>query len=193
MSEKCYTDTRRNDACMRVIGTVGLPGSGKGEFAAVAAEQDIPVVTMGDVIRAECRERGLDPAEHHGEVAEALRAERGESAIAEAALPHIEDELREHEQVVIDGIRSDAEVDVFQAEYGDAFTLVGITAPFEVRKQRVAARGRDESGGVGESLAERDERELGFGLGAALEQVDLTIENTESLASFRDSVREVLG
>ena len=35
---------------MRVIGTVGLAGSGKGEAAAVARELEIPVVTMGDVI-----------------------------------------------------------------------------------------------------------------------------------------------
>ena len=58
---------------MRVIGTVGLPGSGKGEAAAVAKEDGVPVVTMGDVIGAECRDRGLDPAEHHGEIARALR------------------------------------------------------------------------------------------------------------------------
>ena len=43
---------------MRVIGTVGLAGSGKGEFATVAEETGVPVVTMGDVIRRECRGRG---------------------------------------------------------------------------------------------------------------------------------------
>ncbi|MFC6725676.1 AAA family ATPase, partial [Halobium palmae] len=67
---------------MTVIGTVGLPGSGKGEAAAVAREEGLPVVTMGDVIRQECRDRGLDPAEHHGRVATALREEHGQSAIA---------------------------------------------------------------------------------------------------------------
>ena len=34
---------------MNVIAIVGLPGSGKSETGAVAAELDIPVVTMGDV------------------------------------------------------------------------------------------------------------------------------------------------
>ena len=31
---------------MRVLATVGLPGSGKGEAASVARELDVPVVTM---------------------------------------------------------------------------------------------------------------------------------------------------
>jgi dephospho-CoA kinase len=179
---------------MRVIGTVGLAGSGKGEFAAVAERLDVPVVTMGDVIRAECRERGLDPAEHHGEVASALREENGPTAIAEASLPHIEDALQEHEHdtVVVDGIRSGTEVDVFVERFGESFDLVGIEAPFEVRKERLEARGRDDVED-GESLAARDERELGFGLDDALDRADMTIENTDSLERFRERVREVLG
>jgi dephospho-CoA kinase len=176
---------------MRVIGTVGLAGSGKGEFAAVAEEAGIPVVTMGDVIRAECRERGLDPAEHHGEVAGALREENGPTAIAEASLPHIEEALDQNDTVVVDGLRSGTEVDVFEDRFGDAFVLVGVEAPFEMRKARINDRGRDDVEG-GESLAIRDERELGFGLDEALERADITIENTRSLEWFRDRVREVL-
>ncbi|PHQ44701.1 hypothetical protein DJ68_17060, partial [Halorubrum sp. C3] len=63
---------------MNVIGTVGLPGSGKGEAANVAEAAGIPVVVMGDVVRAECRRRGLDPAQHHGQMAGTLREEEGD-------------------------------------------------------------------------------------------------------------------
>ena len=66
----------------------GLPGSGKGEAASVARGLDIPVVTMGDVIRDACRARGLDPADHHGEVAVALRDEEGEAAIGTLTTDH---------------------------------------------------------------------------------------------------------
>ncbi len=176
---------------MRVIGTVGLAGSGKGEFAAVAETDGIPVVTMGDVIRAECRERGLDPAEHHGEVASALREENGPTAIAEASLPHIEEALEDHDTVVVDGIRSGTEVDVFEERFGEGFRLVGVEAPFEVRKERISERGRDDVED-GEDLAARDERELGFGLDEALDRADVTIENTDTLERFREQVREVL-
>jgi dephospho-CoA kinase len=175
---------------MTVIGIVGLPGSGKSEAAAVAREQDISVVTMGDVIRAACRDRGLDPATHHGEVAGALREENGPSAIAERSLPMIEEALEDAATVVVEGIRSDVEVDIFEDAFGDGFTLASIEAPSEVRAERIDARGRDDTGA--ESLQERDERERGFGMDAAMDRADVTVENAGSLESFQAKIRELL-
>ncbi len=178
---------------MRVIGIVGLPGSGKSEAAAVAEREGVPVVTMGDVIRAECRDRGLDPAVHHGEVARKLRAENGPEAVAERSLPVIEDRLDAAETVVVDGIRSGTEVDRFQAAFGDGFRLVCVEAPFQTRAERLDLRGRDAvSGEDGESLEDRDRREREFGMDEAIERADLTIENTGTLAVFRERVRELL-
>jgi len=178
---------------MTVIGTVGLPGSGKSEAATVAATLDIPVVTMGDVIREECRERGLDPATQHGEVAQTLRDENGPGAIADRSLPVIENALTDNDTVVVDGIRSDAEVEIFEEAFGDSFTLVSIEAPFEVRADRLDLRGRDASvEDGGESLEDRDERELGFGMGEAMARADCTIENTGTLEQFHDRIRLLL-
>lgn len=177
----------------RVAGIVGLPGSGKSEAAAVAEDLGLPVVTMGDVIREACRERGLDPATHHGQVAQDLRAEGGPDAIATASLPAIRDALDDAEPVVVDGIRSGAEVDRFEAAFGDAFTLVSIEAPFETRASRLDLRGRDAGPDEGgESLAERDRRELAFGMGEAIDRADRTIENTDSLGAFHSRVEQLL-
>lgn len=178
---------------MTVIGLVGLPGSGKSEAAAVARDRDIPVVTMGDVIREECRERGLDPTTDHGTVAKALREENGPAAIAERSLPVIDRELNSSDIVVVDGIRSGVEVEEFESAYGEEFSLVSIEAPFETRAKRLDLRGRD--GGVdegGESLADRDERELDFGMGEAMEQADYVVENTDSLEAFQDRIRSIV-
>ncbi|WP_458208268.1 AAA family ATPase [Haladaptatus sp. NG-SE-30] len=177
---------------MRVIGTVGLPGSGKGEAATVAAELGVPVVTMGDVIRDACRARGLDPAEHHGEIAKALREENGPDAIAQESLPQIEDALEEEDTVLVDGIRSGVEVERFEDAFGDDFVLVSIEAPFEVRAERLGKRGRDLSDEDEESLRERDERELGFGLDRAMARADAVIDNTDSLDAFREQIRSLL-
>ena len=178
---------------MSVIGIVGLPGSGKSEAAAVARELDVPVVTMGDVIRAECRDRGLDPATEHGYIATALREENGPAAIAERSLPLIREALDESETVVVDGIRSDVEVEQFQQAFGEEFILVSIEAPFETRAERLDLRGRDASAAEGgESLEERDERELAFGMGKAMDRADVTIENTASLDAFHERIRRLL-
>ena len=176
---------------MRVIGTVGLPGSGKSEAASVAEELGIPVVTMGDVIRQECRDRGLDPAEHHGEIAGALREENGSDAIAQRSLPIIEAELEDAETVLVDGIRAGVEVERFEEAFGDAFTLVSIEAPFEVRAERVQARDRDNTED-GEGLRERDERERGFGMDEAIARADVSVENTTTLEAFHEKIRAFL-
>jgi dephospho-CoA kinase len=177
---------------MTVLGTVGLPGSGKGEAADVAREAGVPVVTMGDVIREACRERGLDPADHHGEVARALREEGGPAAVAERSLPAIEAALEGSETVLVDGLRSPAEVEAFEAAFGDEFVLVSVEAPFDLRADRLADRGRDASDADRAALREREERELGFGMDEVMERADVTVENVGSLDAFRERVRELL-
>jgi dephospho-CoA kinase len=178
---------------MRVIGTVGLPGSGKGEAAKVASELDIPVVTMGDVVRAETEARGLDPYTDHGAVAKALREEDGLDAIATRSLPMIESYLESYDRVLVDGLRSDTEVEAFEDRFGDEFVLLSVEAPFEVRKERLSGRGRDttEADG-GEALRERDERERGFGMDDAMDRADLRIENKRSLEAFREAIHALL-
>ena len=76
---------------MKVIGVVGLPASGKGEFSKIAAGMNVPGIVMGDAIRREVEKRGLDPTDANlGAVASALRAERGMDAIALLCVPEIQ-------------------------------------------------------------------------------------------------------
>ncbi|RAW44859.1 hypothetical protein DQW50_11865 [Halorubrum sp. 48-1-W] len=179
---------------MNVIGTVGLPGSGKGEAANVAESAGVPVVVMGDVIREECRDRGLDPAEHHGRIAGVLREEEGDDAIAARTIPRIRETADERTAgtVLVDGLRSTVELERFREAFGDGFTLVAIHAPFELRAERLGERGRDDSDADLEALRERDEREIDLGLGETLERADVEIDNTGTLEAFRERVREVL-
>lgn len=177
---------------MTVIGTVGLPGSGKGEAATVAREEGIPVVTMGDVIREACRDRGLDPETHHGEVATALREENGPAAIAERSLPLIRDALTDADAVVVDGLRSPVEVEAFESELDESVLIVSIEAPFAVRAERLGERGRDDTDADTEALKERERRELGFGMGEVMDDADVVIRNAGSVETFRDRIRTLL-
>jgi dephospho-CoA kinase len=82
------------------------------------------------------------------------------------------------------------ELDAFRDRFGDDFVLVSIEAPFEVRRERIEERGRDDPDS--ETLEERDERELGFGMGDAMERADVRIENTDSLERFREQITALL-
>jgi len=176
---------------MKVVGVVGMPASGKTEAAEVARADGVPVVSMGDVIREEVELRGLEPTdENMGRVGVALREEEGDDAVARRCA----DEIRSKDSpvVVVDGVRSADEADYFRDEFGKDFALVSVEAPFETRLERVRSRGRSDDAEAADELKERDERELGYGMGEAIEEADVTIRNDGSLEEFREGFREVL-
>jgi len=175
---------------MKVIGVVGMPASGKGEFARIASGMGIPVIVMGDMIRIAVKEAGLEPTDaNFGATATRLRAERGMDAIGQLCVPEVR--RQSAPLVLIDGIRGDAEVNLFRRSFPH-FTLIRIDSPFEKRLERVAARGRSDDFKTEFELRNRDERELGWGLGKALEIADEHIANDGSLDEFAGNVRKLL-
>jgi dephospho-CoA kinase len=174
---------------MKVIGVVGLPASGKGEFAGIAAASGIPVIVMGDMIRKAVAEAGLPPTDASmGAVANRLRAERGMDAIAQLCIPVIKKQTAP--LVLIDGIRGDSEVRLFKQYFPD-FCLIAIDTSFEKRLERLGNRGRSDDTTTADTLRARDERELGWGLAAALAMADYRLNNDGDLAEFSSSVRKV--
>lgn len=175
---------------MKVLGVVGLPASGKGEFAKIAKEQGVPVIVMGDMIRAAIKEAGLAPTDANmGAVANRLRADRGMDAIAQLCVPVIKQQLAP--VVLVDGIRGDAEVRLFKKHFS-GFVLVAIETSFEKRLERLGNRRRSDDTITATTLHARDERELGWGLGAALALADFRVNNDGNLEKFTVLVKDLL-
>lgn len=175
---------------MKVIGVVGLPASGKGEFSRIAREVGIPVIVMGDVIRAAVKKAGLPESDANmGAVATGLRQKQGMDAIARLCVPEIE--KQDSPLVVVDGIRGDAEVSFFRKSFPD-FVLVGIEAGFDIRMSRLSARGRADATCGPDELRERDRRETGWGLGKAFAVADYVIRNDSGLPEFGEAVRDLI-
>jgi dephospho-CoA kinase len=175
---------------MNVIGVVGLPASGKGEFSKIAAAMGIPVIVMGDMIRRAVNEAGLEPNDtNFGATATRLRAEKGMDAIAKLCIPEI---LKQSASLVlVDGIRGDSEVALFRRHFS-GFVLVSIDSSFENRLARIAARARSDDFTSAGALRNRDEREQKWGLLNALESADLHISNEGTLEEFTRAVRALL-
>jgi dephospho-CoA kinase len=175
---------------MKVIGVVGLPASGKGEFSKIAERLGIPVVVMGDVIRNAVKKAGLPPTDANlGAMANRLRAERGMDAIANLCVDAIQEQAAT--LVLVDGIRGDAEVRVFRQNF-PGFRLIAIETSFPKRLARLCERKRSDDVGSEAGLKTRDERELGWGLGNALELADIRINNDGSLEDFTKRVTELI-
>lgn len=175
---------------MNVIGVVGLPASGKGEFSKIAAALGIPVVVMGDVIRNAVKKAGLPPTDENlGKMANRLRAERGMDAIAILCVDAVKEQ--KCPLVLIDGIRGDAEVRVFR-EHFPGFRLIAIDTQFEKRFARLCERKRSDDVGTEEGLLTRDKRELGWGLGNALKLADIRVNNDGTLEDFTARVTDLI-
>jgi len=130
---------------MKIIGLVGLPGSGKGEASRIAKQQGLTVLVMGDVIRQEADRLGLDATDGNlGRIGSALRAAEGPEAVARRVLERAV--ASGEDTVVVDGLRSREEADYF-ATHAQQFHLVEICAPAEERLRWLQARGRPDDPG----------------------------------------------
>lgn len=174
-----------------IIAFVGLPLSGKSTAARVAENIDFPVVVMGDIIRDEVVRQGLELNDSNaGKVATELREKEGMDAIARRCVPLIR--AREESVIIIDGIRSDSEVEHFKQEFGQNFILINIQAERDERFDRSVKRERGDDIATIEELKSRDERELSWSMEKAIQRADLTIENNSTLNKFNEKIEEVL-
>lgn len=166
----------------------GMAGSGKTTFAQFFQEHGFNVLTMGDVIRRLAEERGMSlDSVSLGNLAEEVRRKEGEGIVAKQCLKIIKKE--EYSRVVIDGIRSLDEVEVFRRDYSSK--LIAIHASPRTRFKRLSVRGRSDDADEEKIMIERDLRELRFGLGSAIAMADYMVINEGSIQDLRRKFEEL--
>ena len=169
---------------MKLIVTVGMPGSGKDELVGVARSMGLAVLKMGDLVRDETRRRGLPVTNANvARVASEERDRHGPAVWAQKALPKLTET-----RMLVDGCRSDSEITVFRHHFGDLFVL-GIFTPPETRHARMSNRGRSDDGAGLQEFYDRDRRELKWGIGNAFTLADGMLVNEGSLDEFRRAAR----
>jgi dephospho-CoA kinase len=166
----------------QLILITGMPGAGKTTLASYFIEKGFTAISMGDVIRDLAAERGVKPSPAVlGALAKEIRAEGGDAAVAERCVDKLK--TMDFEKVLIDGIRSIAEVDKFKDQFNA--NLVAVYASVETRYYRLKSRRRSDDPLDRESFKVRDMRELGFSMGHAIAMSDYMIVNEGSLEEFK--------
>ncbi|MBY9011475.1 MAG: AAA family ATPase [Candidatus Lokiarchaeota archaeon] len=173
---------------MVLIGFCGLPGSGKSTV--LKAIEDIGIViTMGDVIRNEARERSIDPIDENlGKIAQDLRDEFGPEIIAQKCVALIK--KLENKVVFIDGLRSMAEVKTFRNSW--KFPIVAVIIDDDIRIERLSNRRRPDDPNTLEDLIERDQREIAFGLNEVIDAANYKINNNVSKKDVQKVTRDLI-
>ena len=173
---------------MVIIILVGMPGSGKDIFVQEATKAGFSHIRMGDMVRLFARGAGINSTDASiGGFATSQRTEHGADIWAKRTL-----EKMPQGNMLIDGSRSLAEINHFKSVMGNDLRVIGINAPAQMRFQRLTARGRDDDPSVFEDFLARDNRELSWGLGEALENAEITIVNDGTLEEFRNKCQTIL-
>ena len=118
-----------------------MPGAGKSTIAEGLKSKGFEIINMGDAVRAEAKKRNLEPSgENLGKLMLELREKNGPGAIANLIEPKIQNSTSE--VIVIDGIRSNAEIQVLK-KIGN-LKILSIHASTDTRFDYLTKRGRSD-------------------------------------------------
>jgi dephospho-CoA kinase len=140
----------------RILILVGLPGSGKSTASSFFHQKHISVVRMGDVTDVLLAEQGLQiNEENESEMRDQLRNVYGEDVYARRT-GEIVKGMTSEDLIVIEGMRSEAELNVFRTYFTD-LKVIFIDTKDTVRYDRLLHRSVRPL--TNEEAAQRDEWE----------------------------------
>lgn len=178
--------------CIRLIVCLtGMPGAGKSTVASFLKDKGFAVVTMGDVIREEAKRQGLEPTDVNlGKMMLKLRQDLGPGAVGQIVLQKLQRDYandnsssggdgsnKNYSSVVIDGIRSVAEIEVLK-KVGHV-RLLAIKASEDTRFMYLRKRGRADAPSDSNEFTGRDKRELSVGVSEAIALANEMISNND--------------
>ena len=151
-----------------------MPGSGKSTIVSALKARGLEALNLGDGVRAEAKKRNLEPTgENLGKLMLELRDKNGPGAVANLLTEQIKNS--QSEVIIIDGVRSTAEIEVLKN--AGSVKLLSIEASADTRYKFLSSRGRSDDPTTREKFEERDKREIGVGISESIAIADETISN----------------
>ena len=153
-----------------------MPGSGKSTIVSALKARGLEALNLGDGVRAEAKRRNIEPTgDNLGKLMLELREKNGPGAIAILLTEPIKNS--QSKVIIIDGVRSTAEIEVLKNV--GTVKLLSIEASADTRYKFLGGRGRSDDPETREKFEERDKREIGVGIGKSMEIADEIISNSD--------------
>ncbi len=167
-----------------------MPGAGKSTIANGLKSNNYEVINMGDAVREEAKKRKLNPTgQNLGKLMLELREKNGPGAVAELII----DKLKNSESsvIVIDGVRSNEEINVLR-KIGTV-KLLSIHASTDTRYSFLNERGRSDDPKNRENFDERDSREISVGISTPIALADESISNNNlSIQELIEKAKKII-
>ncbi|MEM3701979.1 MAG: nucleoside monophosphate kinase, partial [Conexivisphaerales archaeon] len=172
------------------LGITGMPGAGKTTVANYISSRGIKSLAMGDIIREKAKEMGYGAGkEGQKMVVRELREIGGKDIVAKLTLEKMV--KMDLEKVIIDGIRSMHEVELFSSHF--KVILLAVHASQVRRYEFLSKRGRTDDPHKIEDFKERDKLEIELGIGNVIALSDLMLVNEDiSLSELRVQTEKLI-
>ncbi len=160
---------------------MAMPGAGKNYLADILKEHNYVSIGGGDIIREECRKRGLAlTSKNQTDVSLDIYAKEGPDAIGKRIASKVEKYLEEGKDVVIEGIRK-VEDNHHYAKNFDDYKLAYVFVPTKVRHKRLLERQDNDRKVTIDEILERDREEIVHKrIGDLIVHADHVINNTST-------------
>ncbi len=178
---------------VKVVALVGMPGAGKSLCVEHLEKKGYPSVYFGGVTVDEVKARALEVNEQNEKIVrEDLRAKEGAGVMAERIIPKIEELYKAgHKKIVADGIYSWTEYKIFKEKFGEKAVIIAITAPRNLRHQRLAQRAVRPL--TDEQVTSREYAEIeNIEKGGPIANADYTIVNDSDTEQLLKSLDKIL-
>ncbi len=166
-----------------LIGMCGLGGSGKDTtIALLSKKRKCKTIQLRHIVENEIKKRGLPITNKTlRETATELRNKYGYNIIARKSLPIVKKAFDDADIVVINSIKSLKEMEVYKKSIKGRTILLSLYASPKTRFKRLSKRGLNWDMKDYKSFVWRDEKELGWGFGAAFTLADYMLVNEGSM------------
>lgn len=178
-----------------IIALVGMPGSGKGTCTDhLERTYKWPVIHFGTMVYEEVQRRGLDNVKDEKFVREDMRKIEGPAVMAKHVARKIDEYVKDGtETIVLDGLYSWSEYKFLYETYGDSLTVIAVTAPKAVRRQRVLERKDAHRTYTLEEITAREVAEIeNIEKGGPIAYADFTINNEKTQAELTAELDKII-
>jgi dephospho-CoA kinase len=178
----------------KVVGIVGLNGSGKDAFLKYLKERcGLEILSLGDVARELAHLEGVKfTRDKLHEISQKYVEKYGQDFFIKVLIEEIS--KKSMEKVGVTGIRTPTDITLLKQRYGADFFLVHVEVGNpELRFERLKQRGetRDPHSYEKFLAQERSEKEM-FQIEEAIAQADVTVRNDGTLEDFHREIDQLI-
>lgn len=177
----------------KIIGFVGLAGSGKTTAVQYVSDKGFPKLYFGGVIYDAMRQAGIDiTPDSQAEFREQIRKEEGDDFVVKRMISQAQDLINSGQRKIIaDGIYSWTEYKTMKQAFPGELIIVAIVAKKQLRHHRLSLR--PERPFTATQATERDWREIErLEKGGPIAMADYYIDNDGTVDDLHEKIDRVL-